>query len=497
MPDLWHFLPVRKRRGKTSSINERKTSMGKHSSFVDQVNHNFDRAAALTKHDPDLLIQIRENNTVYHVTFPIRRDNGDIEVVHAWRAEHSHHRLPTKGGIRYSALVSEDEVKALAALMTYKCAIVDAPFGGAKGGVKIKKHEYSEDELQRITRRYTFELHKKNFIGPGVDVPAPDYGTGAQEMAWMCDTYMSLTAGELNSFACVTGKPVSQGGIRGRTEATGRGVYFGIREFCRMPDDMKALGLKTGLDGKRIVVQGLGNVGYHAAKFLEEDGALLVGLAEYEGAIHNDKGLSIDSVMAHRQETGSILGYPGARDLARSADALELECDILVPAALEKQITSKNVRNLKTKIVAEAANGPVTNDADDVLGEAGVAVLPGSYLNAGGVTVSYFEWVKNLSHLRFGRMQKRAEESAYHRLVKAFENITGQTLEEDDRADITRGSDEEALVNSGLEETMIGAFHQIRETKKQYGPRADLRLAALITAIDKVAASYGAAGIFP
>ncbi len=295
----------------------------------------------------------------------------------------------------------------------------------------------------------------------------------------------------------MTGKPISQGGIRGRTEATGRGVFFGIREACRVTEDMRALRLTTGLDGKRIAIQGLGNVGYHAAKFLEEDGALLTGLAEYEGAIYSEKGLSVDKVMAHRKETGSILGFPGAQDLPKSTDVLELDCDILVPAALEKQITVQNARNVKAKIVAEAANGPVTNEADEILGDAKVMVLPGSYLNAGGVTVSYFEWVKNLSHLRFGRMQKRAEERAYRRLVGAFEGMSGFALDEDRVADVTRGSGEEDLVNAGLEETMVGAFHQIHDTKHRYGTKASLRMAAMITAIDKIATSYNAAGIFP
>ncbi|MDH3255547.1 MAG: Glu/Leu/Phe/Val dehydrogenase, partial [Acidobacteriota bacterium] len=233
--------------------------------FFEQVNRSFDKAAALTGYDVKKLAQVRACNSVYHFTFPVRRDDGTIEVLHGWRAEHSHHKLPTKGGIRFSQHVSEDEVMALAALMTYKCAIVDVPFGGAKGGVRISRRDYSKDELERITRRYTYELVKKNFIGPGVDVPAPDYGTSAQEMAWIADTYTSMTAGELNALACVTGKPVAQGGIRGRSPATGRGVFFGVREACDVPEDMKALGLPSGIAGKRVVVQGLGNVGSYAA----------------------------------------------------------------------------------------------------------------------------------------------------------------------------------------------------------------------------------------
>ncbi len=466
-------------------------------SFSEQVNYSFDRAASLTDYDPTLLAQIRCCNSIYRVSFPLPRADGSIQVIHGWRAEHSHHKLPTKGGIRYSRMVSEDEVKALAALMTYKCAIVEVPFGGAKGGIQISRRDYSEAELERITRRYTFELVKKNFIGPGVDVPAPDYGTGSKEMAWIADTYMTLTAGELNAFACVTGKPIAQGGIRGRTEATGRGVSFGIREACDVPEDMKALGLSPGLEGKRVVVQGLGNVGYHAAKFLQEAGAILVGLAEFEGAIHNPKGLDLEQVMAHRRDTGSILDFTGAANLNSSAAALELECDILVPAALELQLTAENAPRIRAKILAEAANGPTTVEANDLLHEKGVLILPDTYLNAGGVTVSYFEWVKNLSHVRFGRMQKRFEEKAQRTLLGAVEEITGKRFTTQDTARFARGASEEDLVNSGLEETMVNAYRQIWEIQKRHRDKADLRTAAFINAIDKIAVCYADLGIFP
>jgi glutamate dehydrogenase (NAD(P)+) len=471
--------------------------MSEQYSFLDQVNRNYDRAAALTGYPPALLHQIRECNAVYQVSFPLKRDDGSIEVIQAWRAEHSHHRLPTKGGIRYSMAVSEDEVMALASLMTYKCALVDVPFGGAKGGVRIARHKYSDAELERITRRFTFELKKKNFIGPGVDVPAPDFGTGPKEMAWISDTYTTLSAGELNSYACVTGKPVTQGGIRGRNEATGRGVYFGIREACDNPEDMKAAGLTTGVSGKRVVMQGLGNVGYHAASFLQEAGAVLVGLAEYEGAIASPKGLDLEAVLNHRRETGSILGFPGAVDIPKSAEALELDCDILVPAALENQITDENAPRVKAHVVAEAANGPTTAAADAILRDAGKLVIPGSYLNAGGVTVSYFEWVKNLSHVRFGRMQKRFEESSNQRLLGAIESATHRVFSHDERADYARGASEADLVNSGLEETMCIAYRHVLDTRERYGGKADLRTAALIAAIDKIAVSYGELGIFP
>ncbi|HET9706745.1 MAG TPA: Glu/Leu/Phe/Val dehydrogenase [Gemmatimonadales bacterium] len=466
--------------------------------FFDQVNRQFDRAAAFTKHDPTLLNQIKVCNSLYYVSFPIRRDNATIEVMHAWRAEHSQHKLPTKGGIRYSPDVSDDEIMALAALMTYKCAIVDVPFGGAKGGVKIDRRQYSSGELERITRRFTFELVRKKFIGPGIDVPAPDFGTGPQEMAWIADTYVSLAGGELDALACVTAKPLAQGGIRGRTEATGRGVYYGIREACDTADLMKALGASRGIAGKRVVVQGLGNVGYHAAKFLQDAGAILVGLAEYEGAIARTAGLDIDQVMAHRKEKKTILGFPGATDLKQSADALELDCDILVPAALERVITGDNAPRVKARIVAEAANGPTTVEAEDVLRTRGCLILPDLWLNSGGVVVSYFEWLKNLSHVRFGRMEKRYEEGAARRLLQAVQQSTGKEFSEQQIGFFTEGADEEDLVNSGLEEATVSSYQQIREIQQRHGAdKVSLRTAAFISAIDKVSRTYEEMGIFP
>ncbi len=470
--------------------------MAKRYSFLKQVNQAFDKAAALTDHDPTVLTAIKAVNSVYYMQFPLLRDDGSIEVVHAWRAEHSHHKQPTKGGIRYSMAVNEDEVMALSALMTYKCAIVDVPFGGAKGGIRIARHKYSSAELERITRRYTFELVKKNFIGPGIDVPAPDFGTGAQEMAWIADTYTSLSNGELNALACVTAKPISQGGIRGRTEATGRGVYYGIREVCDNREDMKRLGLSRGLEGKQVVVQGLGNVGYHAAKFLQEGGAVIVGLAEYEGAIHNPKGLDVDAVVEYRRARESIVDFPGAENLESKA-ALELECDILVPAALENQITEENAPRIKAKIIGEAANGPTTEEAAEILFKRGCVILPDTYLNAGGVTVSYFEWVKNLSHVRFGRMQKRFEESANRRLLEAVERVTGKQFTDTEMRDFARGAGEEDLVNSGLEETMVMAYQQLLDIREAHEGKITMRTAALISAIDKIAATYEHMGIFP
>jgi glutamate dehydrogenase (NAD(P)+) len=465
-------------------------------SFFESVNRNFDKAARFTSHPKGLLDQIKVCNSVYAFQFPVRTEKG-VEVVSGWRVEHSHHKVPVKGGIRYSEDVNEDEVKALAALMSYKCAVVDVPFGGAKGAIKINPKKYTIEQLEHITRRYTAELIKKNFIGPGVDVPAPDYGSGPREMSWIADTYAAFNPGQIDAMACVTGKPVAEGGVRGRTEATGRGVYYGLSEACSHSEDMKKLGLTTGLPGKTVVVQGLGNVGYHAAKFLQEAGCVIVGLAEFEGAIYNQKGLDVDAVMKHRNETGSILKFPGAEDIPHTQDALELQCDILVPAALENQITIENAQRIKAKIIGEAANGPVTSEASEFLTKNGVMIIPDMYLNAGGVTVSYFEWLKNLSHVRFGRMGKRFEQSTYDKMLQAVEDATGKKFSDFERRQIAKGPDEIDLVNSGLEETMTNAYNEIREIWKSNPQIPDLRTAAFVSAINKIATSYIDLGIFP
>jgi glutamate dehydrogenase (NAD(P)+) len=465
--------------------------------FFDQVNANFDKAAAYTKLPKGLLSQMKTCNSVYRMAFPVEKDDGSIEVIDAWRSEHSHHKLPTKGGIRYDYRVNEDEVMALSALMTYKCAMVEVPFGGAKGGIRIDRKNYSEAELERITRRYTFELWRKGFIGPAVDVPAPDYGTGPKEMSWIADTYLALAPHDVNGLGCVTGKPIAQGGVRGRTEATGRGVFFAIREAVNDAADMKALGLAPGLDGKSAVIQGLGNVGYYAAKFLAESGVKLVGIAEREGSISAPAGIDLEKLVTQRKETGSILGFPGATDLPDRMSALELPCDILVPAALENQITEENCDRLRCKIIAEGANGPTTAAAGQRLYERGVMILPDMYCNAGGVTVSYFEWLKNLSHVRFGRMEKRFEERAYRRLLSTVQTMTGKTLTEEEIRGIAAGPSEEDLVNSGLEETMITSYQKIREMRRRHADKPDLRTAAFIVAIDMMAVSYSDLGIFP
>jgi glutamate dehydrogenase (NAD(P)+) len=465
--------------------------------FTEEVNKSFDRAAAFVDASPELLEQVKRANSVYYFAFPLRRENGTLEVIEAWRVEHSHHRNPTKGGIRFSSSVNADEVTALAALMTYKCAVMDVPFGGAKGGVRIEPRSYSVGELERITRRFTFELWKKSFIGPGIDVPAPDMGTGPREMAWVADTYCQLAATDLNAIACVTGKPVTQGGIAGRNEATGRGVYYGLVETCAVAEDMKRLGLKPGVDGKRFVVQGLGNVGYHATKFMIEGGAILVGVGEVTGGIANPKGIDLEQLMAYQRDRGTVLDFPGAKNLPSSPAALELDCEILIPAALENQITAANAPLIKAKIVGEGANGPVTDDADQLLRGRGVLIVPDVFLNAGGVTVSYFEWLKNLQHVRFGRMEKRFDQKAYRRLLTAVEGATGKQFSAPELDFFARGADEIDLVNSGLEESMSVAFQQIRRVEERLKGRVDMRTAAMVLAIEKIVVAYKELGLFP
>jgi glutamate dehydrogenase (NAD(P)+) len=466
-----------------------------HSFFGDVVNY-FNRAAAYTKYPTGLLDQIKYCNSIYRMNFPVRVKNR-IEVITAYRAEHSQHKLPVKGGIRYSTAVNQDEVMALAALMTYKCAVVDVPFGGAKGGVCIDPKNYSEIELEQITRRYTSELIKKNFIGPGIDVPAPDYGTSGREMAWIADTYATFNPGQIDAIGCVTAKPISQGGIRGRTEATGRGVYFGVREAVNNKSDMKKLGLSPGTQGKRVIVQGLGNVGYYTAKFFQEGGADIIAIAEYEGAIYDKNGLDVEAVFKHRKKSGSILNFKNAKNIKPSGKALQMSCDILIPAALENQINSRNAKNIKAKIIGEAANGPVTPEAEKVLLQKGILIIPDLFLNAGGVTVSYFEWLKNLSHVRFGRMGKRYDELVNSTLVGSIERAIGKSLNTKDKKIILHGASEEDLVNSGLEETMVHAYNEIRETWKKNKKIPDLRTAAFVSAIEKIAMAYYSLGIFP
>ena len=465
-------------------------------SMLQVFNDHFDRAARYVKAPADLLEYIRACHSVYSIKFPVRL-RGEVKIFHAYRAEHSHHRTPTKGGIRFAPDVDLDEVAALAALMTLKCAIVNVPFGGAKGAIALDPRAYEVEELERITRRYTTELVRKNFIGPAVDVPAPDMGTGEREMAWMADTYIMLHPNELNSMACVTGKPVGQGGIRGRAEATGRGVQYALREFFRHPDLVKAAGLSGDLAGKRIAVQGFGNVGSHFARLVQaDDSAVIVALAERDGTIYAPDGLDVKAVLQWRETTGSIKNFPDATTINDARACLELDCDILVPAALQNQITADNAARIKAPLIVEGANGPTTSEADTILRERGKVIIPDIYANAGGVTVSYFEWVKNLSHIRFGLMEKRIGIRTQRQMITGIETLTDRAFPIPIRDEMLHGVDEIALVNSGLEETMVESFREIVEIMYQH-QTPDLRTAAFVCGLHKVVVAYQALGIWP
>lgn len=465
-------------------------------SMLQVFNEHFDRAARYVKAPADLLEYIRACHSLYSIKFPVRI-RGEVKIFHAYRAEHSHHRTPTKGGIRYAPDVDLDEVAALAALMTLKCAIVNLPFGGAKGAIALDPKAYDPEDLERITRRYTAELVRKNFIGPAVDVPAPDMGTGEREMAWIADTYIMLNPNELNSMACVTGKPVAEGGIHGRTEATGRGVQYALREFFRHPDLVKAARLTGDLTGKRIAVQGFGNVGSHFARLVqEEDGAIIVGLAERDGTIYAPEGLDVQAVLQWRDATGSIKDFPGVTTINDASACLELDCDILVPAALQNQITGENASRIKATLIAEGANGPTTSAGDTILRERGVVVIPDIYANAGGVTVSYFEWVKNLSHMRFGLMEKRLSIRTQRQMITGIEALTKQPFPTPLRTEMLNGVDEIEWVNSGLEESMVESFQDIVEVFQQ-NQTPDLRTAAFVCGLHRVVLAYQELGIWP
>ncbi len=459
-------------------------------SFLENVQLMLDQAIERLDLAPGLAQVIRVNRSVYQVRFPLKI-RGEFRVFEGWRAIHSEHRLPVKGGIRYAPEVCQDEVEALAALMTFKCAVVDVPFGGAKGGLRIDPREFTREEMEVITRRFTIELDRKGYISPSQNVPAPDMGTGEREMAWMATTYRTLHPGDIDAEACVTGKPPQMGGIRGRVEATGRGVEYGLQSFFRHGDDVKAAGLDGTLDGKRVVLQGLGNVGYHAGKFLEEeDGARIVGIIERDGAIVNDGGISVEAVRQWVAENGGVKGFPDAEFVPDGASVLEHDCDILIPAALEGQITKENAPRIRARVIAEAANGPVTFEADNILRKAGKIMIPDLYLNAGGVTVSYFEWIKNLSKIRFGRMERRVVETRTEATIDLLETMLKQQVPESLAKGMRRESDELTLVRSGLDDTMREAYGQIRETWRSRSDVPDLRTAAYMTAIGKVALYY-------
>ncbi|MDO8885214.1 Glu/Leu/Phe/Val dehydrogenase [Pseudotabrizicola sp.] len=464
-------------------------------SFRDSVDLMFNRAVRLMDLSPGLEQKIRVCNSTYTVRFGVRL-RGKIETFTGYRSVHSEHMEPVKGGIRYALSVNQNEVEALAALMTYKCALVETPFGGSKGGLCIDPRAWDEHELELITRRFAYELIKRDLIHPAQNVPAPDMGTGEREMAWIADQYKRMNTTDINGNACVTGKPPHAGGIQGRVEATGRGVQYALQEFFRHPEDKAKAGLSGDLDGKRVIVQGLGNVGYHAAKFLsEEDGCKITAIIERDGALQDESGLNIEDIRQWMVKHGTIQGYPSAAFVEDGTALLEAECDILIPAALEGVIHKDNAARIQAPLIIEAANGPVTFGADEILREKGVVIIPDMYANAGGVTVSYFEWVKNLSHIRFGRMQRRAEEARSRLLVEELERLSsdqglGWTLSPDFKDKFLTGSDELALVRSGLDDTMRTAYQAMRKVWHERDDVDDLRTAAYIVSISRVATAY-------
>lgn len=462
-------------------------------SFLASVERTFDEAAELVGLPADLHHKIKVANSTYTVRFGVRLRNK-LYTFTGYRSVHSEHREPVKGGIRYSPHADQDEVEALASLMTFKCALVEAPFGGSKGALVIDPNEWEPHELERITRRFTQELAKRSLISPAQNVPAPDMGTGEREMSWMADEYKRLYPSDLNSWGCVTGKPVSKGGIRGRVEATGRGVQYALQEAFRHPDDIKHAGLSGTLSGKRVVVQGLGNVGYHASLFLsQEDEAIIVGVLERDGAIVDENGIDIAKLQSYLVENGGVKGFKGYTPDSQSA--LEMDCDIMIPAALEGIITSKNASNIKANIIIEAANGPITYSANEILRERGCLIIPDLYANAGGVTVSYFEWVKNLGHIRFGRMQRRQHERQTLNMVAAIEQMVGEKFPEDRLEEIIEGPTELDLVRSGLEDVMREGYGVISAKWHSDERIPDLRIAAMMIAIERIQDSYQSLGI--
>ena len=469
-------------------------------SFRESVDLMFNRAVAVMDLPPGLEDKIRVCNSTYTVRFGVRL-RGRIHTFTGYRSVHSEHMEPVKGGIRYAPVVNQDEVEALAALMTYKCALVETPFGGSKGGLCIDPRDYEPDELELITRRFAYELAKRDLIHPAQNVPAPDMGTGEREMAWIADQYHRMNTTDINANACVTGKPPHAGGIQGRVEATGRGVQYALREFFRHPEDVAAAGLSGTLEGKRVIVQGLGNVGYHAASFLSrEDGCKITAVVERDGAIIDDAGLDVERVRHWIAQHGGVKGYPDAQFVFEGVAVLEKECDILIPAALEAVITRENAPRIEARLIIEAANGPITASADEILRNKGIVIIPDLYANAGGVTVSYFEWVKNLSHIRFGRMQRRQEESRHQLIVDELERLSadtgiGWTLSPDFKEKYLRGAGELELVRSGLDDTMRGAYQAMRAVWHARDDVQDLRTAGYIVAIERVAKSYRDKGI--
>ena len=460
--------------------------------FLESVDKVFENAATVLKLPDYIANQIKSPNSTYKINFGVKIRNR-LFTFTGFRCVHSEHLEPVKGGIRYAIHADQSEVEALAALMTYKCALVDIPFGGSKGALIIDPNMYKTNELEKITRRFAQELIKRDLINPSQNVPAPDMGTGEREMAWIADEYKKLNPIDINGFACVTGKPINKHGIRGRVEATGRGVQYAIREFFRHEKDKKVAKITGDLEGKTIVVQGLGNVGYHAAKFLsKEDGATVIAVIERDGAVYQKKGLDIEKLKKYISRKGGVRGYQGY--IKNGNDFLKHNCDILIPAALEGVINKDNAKNIKAKLIVEAANGPISYEADKIL-RGNKVIIPDLYANAGGVTVSYFEWVKNLARIRFGRLHKREEENKIEKLLGALEKVTNTSININYKKSLLKGADEVDLVRSGLDDTMRQAYTDMSYKWHSSNKIKDLRTSAMCIALKKIALSYQTLGM--
>lgn len=474
-------------------------------SFLKSVDHFFTVAASHTSISPDLIERMRQPANMAAFNLPVRMDSGEVKIFKAYRTQHSTHMLPTKGGIRYAESVDQDEVNALACLMSLKCATVSVNFGGAKGGVCVDPKKHSLLEVERITRRYTTELNRRNLIGPGMDVPAPDYGTNAQDMAHIRDTYAELNPGELFLSGCVTGKPVNQGGIRGRQSATGLGVFFTLdaalnNEYVHEKSGLD--GPASGLDGRTVIVQGLGNVGYYAAKFIaEKSSARVIAVLEHDGAVvDRERGVDIELLRTHLNTSrGSIKGFdnggsPTLEFLADPTEGLLLDADVLVPAALEGVIHDGNAKDVQAKVICEAANGPILARADEVLSNAGKVIIPDLLANAGGVCVSYFEYTKNLRGMRLGRLTKRFEEEQGASIADILEE-KGISLSAGQKARLVRGNDELEHVRSGLYDSMTSAVDIVVARSKALD--VPLRIGAYVVALESIADIYQSRGLFP
>ena len=462
--------------------------------FLNSTNRLFDQALSYTEISPDLATRIRVSNSTYTINFGVKL-RKEIHTFTGWRSVHSEHFEPAKGGIRYDINASQEEVEALAALMTYKCAIIEVPYGGSKGALKINPKEWTKSEIEKITRRFAQELIKRDLIHPAQNVPAPDVGTGAEEMAWIADEYRRIHPTDINALACVTGKPTQKGGLVGRSEATGRGVQYIIREFFRHEEDYLKAGFKGGLKDKKVVLQGLGNVGYHAAKFLqEEDGCRIVCVMEHNGAILNPDGLNIEKIKSHQSEHGSFEGCSEGKFEANTSEFLTMECDILIPAAKENVIDKTIAQDIKAKLIVEAANGPITFEADGLLNERNVTIIPDIMANAGGVAVSYFEWIRNLRHIRFGRLEKRRNAFQFDTLISAIETMTGKEMPDKFKEQFIEGANEIDLVRSGLDDMMREAYQKVRQSMIE-NDIPNLRTAAYKVALDRIATSYDSIGL--